>query len=96
MDFEAFLLGGRMLCHLATAIAIAAYVGSPGKHRVSIGIGAWLLAGSSFAESARILLNWDEMIIAPIQPWLIIISLSVLYIVLRAGGNLAKIMRLEQ
>lgn len=95
MDFEAFLLGGRMLCHFATAVVIAAYVGGPGKHRFSIGIAAWLLAGSSLAEAARILLNWNDMLNAPIQPWLIIISLSVLYIVYKAGGNLAKILRLE-
>lgn len=96
MDFESVILGGRMLCHLATAIVIASYVSDSEKHRVFVGFCAWILGGASFAEAIRILLNWDEMIGAAIQPWLIAIIFSVFWIIFRAGGNLAKIMRLEQ
>lgn len=92
MELEAPLLAARLVGHLLTTIVIASYVGGE-NHRKAVGFAAFLLAGSSFAESMRIVVNWDAMVASPVQPWLPVIIFAMLAIIVRARGNLAKILQ---
>lgn len=92
MTLDATLLFFRMMCHLITALVIGFYVGNPDKHRWFIGVLAFLMAGASAAEAARIATDWRAMLsIEVIQPWLTIIVAVLCGLVIIARGNVADI-----
>lgn len=85
------LLTTRGICHFLVCVAVAGYRKATGKHRKIIGIIAAAFAGANLAEALRIAAKFHEFS-SVVQPPLTIIMICILFFVLYARGNMARML----
>ncbi|AIR90513.1 phage holin family protein [Pseudomonas cremoricolorata] len=85
------LLTIRGSCHFLIFLAVAGYRKATGKHRRVIGGIAFAFAGANFTESIRVIYKFNEFS-SVVQPPLTIIMLCILFFVLYARGNMARLL----
>lgn len=85
------LLSTRGICHLLIFLVVAGYQGGNAKHRKVIGIIAAIFAGANAAEAYRVAVNFNQFS-AVVQPPLTMVMLCVLFFVIYARGNVARML----
>ncbi|WP_434681338.1 phage holin family protein [Pseudomonas sp. R1-18] len=85
------LLGTRGTCHLLIFLVVAGYQSGTAKHRKLIGAIAAAFAGANAAEAYRVAVNFNQFS-AVVQPPLTLVMLCVLFFVIYARGNVARML----
>ncbi len=86
-----FLLGTRGVCHLLVFLVVAGYRKQTDRHRRVIGIMAAIFAGANIAEAYRVAVNFNSFAALAQYP-LTLVMLCVLFFVLYAKGNVARML----
>ena len=85
------MLSTRGLCHLLIFVVVAGYKSSHARHRKIIGILAATFAGANAAEAYRVAVNFSQFSTV-VQPPLTLVMLCVLFFVMYARGNVARML----
>jgi ABC-type dipeptide/oligopeptide/nickel transport system permease component len=86
-----FLLGARGVCHLLIFLFVVGYQAPTNSHRKAVGTVAGIFAGANAAEAYRIAYNFDSFT-AVVQPPLTLVMVCVLFFVIYARGNVARML----
>lgn len=86
-----FLLGTRGVCHLLIFLFVVGYQAPTTNHRKAVGIVAGIFAGANAAEAYRIAYNFSSFTTI-VQPPLTLVMLCVLFFVVYARGNVARML----
>lgn len=85
------LLSTRGICHLLIFLVVAGYKSGNARHRKTVGIIAATFAGANAAEAYRVAVNFTQFS-AVVQPPLTLVMLCVLFFVIYARGNVARML----
>jgi|GEM_PF-1302946 len=86
-----FLLGSRGVCHLLIFLCVVGYQAPTTQHRKTVGIVAGVFAGANAAEAFRVAVNFNTFA-AVVQPPLTLVMICVLFFVVYARGNVARML----
>lgn len=86
-----FLLGSRGVCHLLIFLFVVGYQAPTNSHRKMVGAFAGIFAGANAAEAYRIAYNFNSFSVF-VQPPLTLVMLCVLFFVVYARGNVARML----
>jgi hypothetical protein len=86
-----FLLGTRGVCHLLICLFVVGYLAPTTNHRKAVGTVAGIFAGANAAEAYRIATNFSTFT-AVVQPPLTLVMVCVLFFVIYARGNVARML----
>lgn len=86
-----FWLGTRGVCHLLVFLLVVGYQAPTTKHRTVVGVVAGVFSGANAAEAYRVASNFNSFTVI-VQPPLTVVMLCVLFFVLYARGNMARML----
>jgi hypothetical protein len=86
-----FLLGTRGVCHMLIFLFVVGYQAPTNSHRKAVGTVAGIFAGANAAEAYRIAYNFQTFT-AVVQPPLTLVMVCVLFFVIYARGNVARML----
>lgn len=86
-----FLLGTRGVCHLLIFLFVVGYQAPTNTHRKAVGTVAGIFAGANAAEAYRIAYNFTSFT-SVVQPPLTLVMVCVLFFVIYARGNVARML----